>query len=161
MKNRIVALSLLLATSFAFGAGSISVSRGTRSYAKAGTTGKYVEIVTVSFVGDASDGSVPTLAIPMSGFVKKVVTNPGSTAPTANYDIALGDPEDSALDALGAALQNRHTSNTEQVYPLLAGAPGTVSSTPVFLAGTYTLAITNNSVNSATGTITFYLVDQQ
>lgn len=119
-----------------------------------GSKARRCEKVTIDWVADAADGSVPALSIPLSGFVMKVVTNPGSTAPTANYDIALGDPDDSSLDALATLLKDRHTSTTEQVYPVITGA-----AVPIFLAGTYSLGVTGNSVNSATGRIVIYLVD--
>jgi hypothetical protein len=140
-------------------AGSTSVSRSFAEYSK-GSKSKRVEKISVSWTADASNGSVPDTSIAMHGYIVKAVTNPGSTAPTSNYDITLGDPDDSALDVLGGALGNRHTSTTEQVYPLIAGAPGTVTAQPVFVSGTHTLAIANNSVNSATGAIHFYLVDE-
>lgn len=141
-------------------AGTTSVSRSYSIYGKGSGHQKRCEKVTVSFVADAADGSVPSTSIPMHGWLVKVVTNPGATAPTANWDAVLGDPDDSALDVLAGAIANRHTSTTEQVYPMIAGAPGTVSSTHVFLSGTYTLAISGNSVNSATGDLHFYLVDE-
>jgi hypothetical protein len=119
-----------------------------------GANSKRVEIVTTSWVADDAAATVPTLSLELKGFVLKVVTNPGSTAPTANYDISVTDPEDSALDAMATLLNNRHTSTTEQVYPLISGA-----ACPIFLCGTYGIAVANNAVNSATGTITFYLVD--
>lgn len=155
---------LSLALSFfgmkVFAAGTVTVSKSQTS--AFGGSQVPIQIVQVDWTGDASDGSVPTKSIQLGGYVLKVVTNPGSTAPSANYDIALGDPEDSALDALASALLNRHTSNTEQVYPAIAGAPGTVSSLPVFLEpGAYTLAVTGNSVNSATGRILIYLSDRR
>lgn len=152
---RSILLLALLAALPAFGAGTVTVTKTTKGFGKGG---QLVEVVQIDWVGDASDGSVPATSITLSGYVQKAITNPGTTAPTANYDIALADPEDSALDALAAALQNRHTTNTEQVYPRIAGAPGTVSSFPVFLQpGTYSLQITNNSQASATGRILLYL----
>lgn len=129
------------------------VSREFVAYSKA-KDAKRVEIVTTLFTADSADASVPTLSLPLAGFVLKVVTNPGSTAPSANYDISVTDPEDSALDALATLLNNRHTSTTEQVYPLISGG-----AVPIFLAGTYGIAVANNAVNSATGRIIFYLVD--
>lgn len=141
-------LALTLFTQFALAAGSVSVARKALPSA---------ELVVITWVGDASDGSVPTKTVGLYGYVEKVVTNPGSTAPTANYDIALGDPSDSALDALATALANRHTTTTEQVLPRIAGTIGTVSSFPPFLSGDYTVAVTNNSVASASGTIEIYL----
>jgi hypothetical protein len=88
------------------------------------------------------------------GFLIKVVTNPGSVAPTDNYDIKLFDPDDAAFDAAAGLLLDRDTANTEQVYPLISGA-----ATPLFLAGDYVLNITGNSVNSATGQIFMYMVE--
>lgn len=119
-----------------------------------GGESRRVEIVTCDWVADDTTGAVPTLSLPLDGYVVKVITNPGSTAPTSNYDITLTDPEDSSLDAMASLLLNRHTSTTEQVYPLISGG-----SIPIFLSGTYGLAVANNSVNSATGRIIFYLVD--
>jgi hypothetical protein len=119
-----------------------------------GPESKFVEKVTVDWVGDDATGAVPDLALELNGFLVKVITNPGSTAPTANYDISLEDPEDNALDAAATLLNNRHTSTTEQVYPLISGA-----STPILLCGTYNVAVSNNSVNSATGRIIFHLVE--
>lgn len=109
-----------------------------------------VEKITVTMVGDSSDGTVPNLTIPMFGTLVKVVTNPGATAPSDNYDLALGDPDDSALDVLGTALANRATATTQQVYPL-------VNTRPVLLVGSHTLSVANTSVNSAIIVIFFYL----
>lgn len=115
-----------------------------------------VEVVIIDWVADSADGSVPNTTVPkLYGFLIKAVTNPGAVAPTANYDIALGDPEDTALDACATLLMNRHTSTTEQVYPLISGA-----ATPLFLAGDYQFQLTNNSVNSATGRLLLYLVER-
>ena len=113
-----------------------------------------VEVVTVDWVADSADATVPTLSLPLEGFLIKAITNPGATAPSANYDITLTDPEDSALDAAASLLINRHTSTTEQVYPLISGA-----ACPILLAGTYGIAVAGNAVNSATGRIIFYLAD--
>jgi hypothetical protein len=147
---------LLLLPSFAFAAvGTVSVSRSFDHYEKVGAR-KVVEKVTISWTASSSDGSVPDTNIDLKGFVLKAITDPGSTAPTANYDIAFGDPEDTALDAFDGALQNRATATTEQKAVVLSGA-----TEPVFLDGTYQLQITNNLVNSATGTIILYLVDHR
>ena len=135
-------------------AGTLSVtSRQFIDYSK-DAKAKRCEKVICDFVGDASNGTVPALNLELKGFLLKVVTNPGSTAPTANYDITLLDPDGADLDAAESKLLNRHTSNTEAVYPLVTG-----STTPVFLLGTYTLTIANTSVNNATGRIIFYLID--
>lgn len=148
---------LLAATSYA--AGTVTVTRSTRSYSQGGASVPYVGVIQIDWVADAANGSVPNTNIPISGYVTKVITNPGSTAPTALYDIAFGDPEDTALDALAGAVGNRSAATTEQVYPAIAGAPGTVTAVAPFLQGTYRFQLTNNSVNSATGRVLLYVTD--
>lgn len=78
------------------------------------------------------------------------VTDPGSTAPTDDYDLTLSDAD--GADIFGAELNNRDASNSEQVTPKIGNTYGAR-----FVKGqTVTLAITNNSVNSATGTLRVY-----
>lgn len=151
----LVVATMLLAFS-AMGAGTVTVTRSSNDFAGGHT--RY-QVVQIDWVGDASDGSVPTKSVPLFGWVQKAITDPGSTAPTASYDIAFTDPQDSSLDMMALALKDRHTSTTEQVYPMIAGAPGTVSSAKVFAAGTYLFTLTNNSVASATGRVLLYLTD--
>lgn len=115
---------------------------------------KVVERVEITWIGSSTDGTVPALSIPLQGYVLKVVTNPGTTAPTDNYDIFWYDPDDAALDAMCDGTKDRDTANGENAYPTLTGA-----SIPVFLCGTYSMEIKGNSVNSATGKIVVYLAD--
>lgn len=153
-------LLALLALTLAFGptahaVGTVTVTRSTAPVNKLGHN-SVTEIIQIDWVADSAAATVPNTSITLGGgWVTKVITNPGSTAPTANYDMALGDPEDSALDALAGAIQNRHTSTTEQVYPV-----GSSAQTPVWLEpGTYTFSLSNNAVNSATGRVLIYLID--
>ena len=134
------------------GSSSAVTSRETRDYGRVDK--KWVEIVTVDWVADDADGTVPDLSLELRGYLLKAITIPGATNPTADYDLALGDPDDSDLDALGGALADRSASATEQVAPVLSGATH-----PVFLAGNYTLSLANNSANDATGKVIFYLAD--
>ena len=100
--------------------------------------------------GDASDGSFPAteLTTKFNGEILQVVTNPGSTAPTDNYDITLTNAD--GLDMLGGWGANRDTANTELAVPVFA------DNFHVYLADkdTLTLNVTGNSVNSATTVIT-------
>lgn len=130
----------------------------------AGVESKRCKKITISWTGDDSDGSVPDLEIngqDISGWLIKVITNPGATAPTDNYDITLGDVDDTSLDALAGLLVNRDTSTTEQVYVADSSNGAT---TPIFLAAdrdeVYTMQWANNSVNSAVGSVVLYIVDQ-
>lgn len=88
------------------------------------------------------------------GAIWMVATDPGSTAPTDNYDIDLLDS--TGVDIMGAELDDRDTANTEQAMPLIGSSSGV---RPV--NGKLTLAISNNSVNSATGTIYIYIYQQK
>lgn len=150
----------LLIPALVLGVGTVSETRTDLYGMSGGGTYKIGEKVSLTFTADASDGSVPVTSVTLRGFLAKVLTNPGSTAPTSNYDIRLTDPDDSNFDALSAALDNRHTTSTEQVYPLIAGSPGTVTAVRPFLNGVYAVSISGNSVNSATGLIVLYLLNQ-
>jgi hypothetical protein len=86
------------------------------------------------------------------GYIAKVVTDPGGTAPTDDYDITLTD-DTTGADLMGGELANRDTANTEEAVPKVGNAyAGNVAFT------SFTLNITNNSVNSATGTVYVYIV---
>jgi hypothetical protein len=65
-----------------------------------------------------------------------MITDPGATAPTDDYDITLVDED--GIDALAGAGANRDTTNTEQVYPVASNAK-----VPVLLCGTHTFTVAN------------------
>ncbi len=108
--------------------------------------------ITYSWTADAADGSVPATAStwPISGYIVKVITNPGATAPTDNYDITLTNSD--GIDVVHGALANRDTSTSEEIVPVPSDNVTIYGGSAV--AGVITLNITNNSVNSATGTVT-------
>lgn len=108
---------------------------------------KYRKIV-IDFVGDDTTGAVPNLTIVgISGFIVQAVTNPGSTGPTDNYDIALNHAEGG--DVLGGGLANRDIANSEIVN----------FDPKIFVESeiSYTLTVSNTSVNDATGKIVLYI----
>lgn len=109
--------------------------------------GDFVEINT-SFIADASAATIPTLAITgyQGWMLYEVRTDPGSTGPTANYDITLID--EFGIDIAGGQLLNRHTTTSERVVLI---------DPPILRATSFTITIANNSVNSATGQICFFL----
>lgn len=109
--------------------------------------------IVVTFTGDSADGTVPDTTLILNGYLMKIVTNPGSTQPTDNWDFVINDA--GGVDVLGGAGANRDTLNTEQIYPTISGA-----TIPVWCEGSHTLVISGNSVNSATGTITIYVKDR-
>jgi len=77
----------------------------------------------------ASDGSVSQalggldydwLNVLRGMYLVKMVTDPGSAAPTDDYDITLLD--DDGLDVLGGAGGNRDTANNEVAHPTPDGS---------------------------------------
>lgn len=109
--------------------------------------------VTLAIVADASDGSVPSTALvtKISGRLLALETDPGATAPTSNYDIVINDQN--GIDVLQGVGANRHTSTTEKV-PIVYST--TSMHPPVAKSDTLTMAVTNNSVNSALITVKLY-----
>jgi len=137
-------LSLMLALP-GYSAGS-SVTQAVANIADVSGSPNF-RTLTFSFTADDSDGSVPATASSATNttyiqgwFIIAVITDPGATAPTDDYDITLTY---SGLDLMGGNLANRDTANTEIAYP--------ASNAPVLGAITFTL--TNNLVNSAVGDV--------
>jgi hypothetical protein len=114
------------------------------------TTGNIRKVV-FTCTADAADGSFPATAITrkVEGRLIQLITDPGTTAPTDNYDITLVDGN--GLDVLQGVGANRDTANTESAAIVFSST----SINPVVdESDTLTLTIANNSVNSATITIT-------
>ena len=105
----------------------------------------HLRTIIATITGDASDGTVPATDLPaIEGRLIHLVTNPGTPAPTANYDVTLVDQHGhDVLEGVGA---NRHTSTTEKV-PILYSGTGTHPA--VDEADTLTLTIANQAVASA------------
>lgn len=91
----------------------------------------------------ASNGSV-SQAVPVDGAIVRVVTNPGATAPSDNWDLTLVDED--GVDVLAGEGANRDTSNSEQIYP---------TDTP-FVNGTVTVTVANAG-DSKVGTVVLYI----
>lgn len=144
MKRLLIALVLLITPSLALALGTVTVTGPTKLESQ-------VYTVTYTWTADAANGSVPATAGPsVEGLVVMAVTDPGSTAPTDNYDITFTNPD--GADVFGGELVDRDTSNTEQAAPLVGNSYG-----QRYVKGPLTLNITNNSVNSATGTVKVYV----
>jgi len=121
--------------------------------------GPIVKVI-ADWVSDDSAGTASgTTAVKVIGDLVKGVTDPGSAAPTANYDINVTDEE--GVDVLAACedgLANRHTSSSEQQYFLVldtAATPLAQSVHPV-VADKLTVAVTNAG-NSKTGQLILYV----
>src|SRR3990167_1003625 len=102
------------------------------THARRGDIG--VLTLTVTF---HTDGTFTSTAIDeeISGELLALETNPGSPAPTANYDITITDED--GLDVLHGVGANRHTTDTEKVAIVF----GTYFHPPVHQSDTLTLAI--------------------
>lgn len=125
-------------------AGSVTVTYS----AKAEPSGTKIKIVNVAWTGDAANGTVPdTVLVGLYGKLVKAITNPGAVAPTANYNIKILDAEDNTSDCANGGLLTRHTTNTEQIFPLA----------PPLFCGDYTFNLTGNVVNSATGVCILFI----
>ena len=91
---------------------------------------------------------------PVRGWVFQAETNPGTEAPTDDYDIVLNDA--AGADVFNGALANRDTANTELAWPLIGTIP-----TRSFVEGTLSIVVTNNSVNNAAFTLKVWLLREQ
>lgn len=106
-----------------------------------------VNRIVVDWTSDGS-GNADTTTKKITGRLIKGVTNPGATAPTDDYDIAITDPE--GLDVLAncpaaGRLGNRDTANTECAYFFVANVDGTplsMAQNPV-VCDPLTIAISN------------------
>jgi len=117
--------------------------------------------IIIAFTTDDTSGSVACTTEKVSGELIKIVTDPGSDAPTANWDVVLTDEEGVDLsihmdDVAIAALIARHTTTTLETYLPLEDTAGTarVGAWPV-ICGKLTVTV-NNAGNSKTGTIVIY-----
>jgi hypothetical protein len=120
------------------------------------TKGGGIRALRFSCVGDAADGTIPATVIPsISGLLLAIETNPGGTAPTANYDVTLVDANGhDVLEGVGA---DRHTSNTEKAAIVFTG---TSTHPPVAGDDALTLTFANQAVNSAIIEVVLYYLGQ-
>lgn len=125
----------------------------TQAHTKRGPIG----CVTLTITADASNGSVPNtaLATKISGRLLALETDPGTTAPTANYDITIEDA--SGYDVLQAVGSNRSDSVTEKVAIVFSG---TGIHPPVAMSDVLTCKLANNSVNAAGIVVKLYYEGQ-
>lgn len=123
-----------------------------------GLDGRIRKLV-IDWTSDDATGAVTGTSPKIVGELVKAVTDPGSAAPTDNYDIAITDEEGAdILAACQSSLANRDTTNTEQVYFLVLDAavtPLAQSIHPV-VCDALTVAVTNAG-NSKTGQIVLYV----
>lgn len=117
----------------------------------ADTTGPVRRII-FTCTADAADGSFPSTAVTakFNGELLMFITDPQAVAPTVNYDIVLTNQY--GADVLGGSAANRSDTATETAVPVI----GTYFRPYTAKGDTLTLAISNNSVNSAGIVATLY-----
>lgn len=101
-----------------------------------------VRKLTLSWITDGSGVAIGTSSI-ISGLVYRIVTNPGTAAPTALYDLVLNDED--GMDIAAGALSDRATADTEQV----------ILDPPIAVDGTLQLAAINAG-DTKQGTVVIY-----
>ena len=112
-----------------------------------------VQRISAAWTSDAS-GDV-TQSIIVDGVILRCETDPGSPAPTDNYDLTL--PDEFGTDLLAGQGANRDTANSETFCPGIAFTDGTTTSViPVAHVGAATLTIANAG-NAKAGTIVLFV----
>lgn len=104
-----------------------------------------IRSVTWSWTSDASGDANGTATKAIAGQALRWVTNPGSAAPTDDYDIVVNDAD--GVDVAAGVLGNRDTTNSEAAYP--------AANTYHVFDGQLTLVV-SNAGNAKTGTLTMY-----
>jgi len=105
----------------------------------------------ISWTAEADGSFVAAQTNAINGVIWWVETDPGATAPTAAYDITLKNAD--GLDVMGGKLADRSATATEGSQPYDAGGSVYLK---IPVRGPLTIAITNNIVNAAVGTITIF-----
>jgi len=112
--------------------------------------------VSIAWLCDSDGGAFVTADFPaanMPDILGKscyfVITNPGTTAPTAAYDITIADAN--GLSVFGTQLDNRSATATEQIAPVISSVYA-----PRLCVDQWTFALAGNSVNSAIGVCDLY-----
>lgn len=107
-----------------------------------------------TWTSDASGNVSGTDTESLAGEILRVVTNPGATAPSDDYDLTITDAD--GVDLLVGVGANRDTANSEQTVPIIETL---VAANPhgsgVFFDGPLSLAI-SNAGNAKQGVVTLY-----
>ena len=144
-----LALSFLL-DSPAYAASPCTEELSTKNWGSVYRREPIVSKLTLSWTAD-TDGSFTDYETTktLNGWIVGVETDPGSTAPTDDYDITIESAN--GVDLLGGSGADRDTANTEYTRPYINN---TYAEVPY--QGKLTLTITNNSVDSAVGDVIIY-----
>lgn len=116
--------------------------------------------VIADWVSDDSTGAVSATTRKIVGRLIKIATDPGSAAPTDNYDVTIVDEKSISVVAgcqNVAALAARDTANNEETYLYILNADSTPIGMPTYpvVCDKLTIGIANAG-NSKTGQIILY-----
>lgn len=146
-------LFLLIIPSLLYAAGSACTTTYTPVYSSEGTTG--LSTLTFEWTSDDSTGAVSAatssvITDQIAGkYITMVLTVPGSSAPTALYDITITSSYGG--DVMGGVLADRSATAIEQAFPYIGASYG-----PSPVSTALTLNVTNAG-NSKTGKVIVYL----
>ena len=145
-----LAVCIMLLPLLAWGAGSVTVTTEN-------ILGQEIRLIKFAWTADVAAATVPatTLTTAQSEFVQGYYlcgaeTDPGTTGPTALYDITITDS--GGNDLMGGELANRSATETEYAIPKLNSSVYGCR----FVVTPLIFTLTGNSVNSATGTCTLF-----
>lgn len=150
MKKLLITIIAVLATVTAAGAAGTMTGGAAGDWADIGH-GQWA--ITISWLDDTA-GTTGTIYVPAKLYglwAGAGITDPGTTAPTDNYDISVTSAVTSrwaGLDIFDGNLLNRDTATTEK---------STWSFAPFPVYGPLTFTLSGNAVNNATGTLTIIL----
>lgn len=133
----LAALILLPITSFAADCANIGTTYITQRLAN----------VRVTMTASASDATFTSCTVPMQGLLLDAIADGASPAPTDNWDFTLTQESRDVLGGYGANMDTTTETSLKD-----AGF------TYQIVNGRYTLAISNNSVNSAVIYFNFYVM---
>ena len=144
-------LTILLFLAFLFTASqAMAVGTVTQTLTSYGYSGNAYFKLIFAWTADAANGSVPATdtsetytALLKGAYLFLAITDPGTMAPTDNYDITVTDSY--GVDLVAAMLADRDTATSEQIHPV-----------PRLVDTALTMTLTNNSVNSAVGQLVLY-----
>ena len=106
-----------------------------------------IKMVEWTWVSDASGDVSGTDTGELNGMALRWVTNPGSTAPTDDYDITVLDED--GVDIASGGLGNRDTSDSEQFIPGGDADPGAAFNGKLSL-------VVSNAGNAKEGVLKLY-----
>lgn len=134
---------------------TFTYDEGVDSAGRAGGVSK----IAIDWTSDDATGAVAGTTRKIVGAIVKGITDPGTAAPTDNYDINITDEE--GVDVLAnckLGLANRDTANTEEQYFLILNndtAPLSMAVHPV-VCDKLTITVTNAG-NAKNGQIILYI----